>query len=339
MSEFLFYMHDGPKAFRLELAGNLAGDEVGKLDQAWRTASSTFDGKVLAVDITFLTAVDERGRDLLSRWSSAGAHLIANSSASRALAESITGETYAAPPNPAISPTFNPRFTGSAFRVASAALILSAVLLFPATAWAGKSDEANAVLERYNAGLMDRGLDRATVTVEIEASVPKLQKQARVEAIRRWADGKRDYQFVAIEGDRMVRNEMIARYFAIDTERTPLAAPINPSNYKFRFVANKGAVSVFQLTPRRKRKGMIAGEMWIDNQTGLVTHLSGRLVKNPSWMLRHIGITQEMEIGHGATLARETHLDIDTRFTGRAELTIRERALRGESEVSENVAP
>jgi hypothetical protein len=84
---------------------------------------------------------------------------------------------------------------------------------------------------------------------------------------------------------------------------------------------------------------MIAGEMWIDNQTGLVTHLSGRLVKSPSWMLRHVGITQEMQIGHGATLARETHLDIDTRFTGRAELTIRERALGAASEVAENVAP
>src|SRR5580700_6157535 len=83
MSELLFYMHDGPKTFRFELSGNLAGVEVGKLDQAWRTASSTFDDKVLAVDITFLTGVDEKGRDLLVRWSQAGAHLVANSDASR----------------------------------------------------------------------------------------------------------------------------------------------------------------------------------------------------------------------------------------------------------------
>jgi hypothetical protein len=339
MSELLFYMHDGPTAFRFELAGNLAGGEVDKLDQAWRTASSTFDGKVLAVDITFLTAVDEKGRYLLTRWSNAGAHLIANSDASRTLAESITGRPYAAPSHPAVGPTFNPRFTASAFRTAVAALIFSVALLFPATASAAKSDEASAVLERYSAGLSDRGLDTATVTLEIEASIKKFQKQARVEAIRRWADGKREYQFVAIEGDRMVRNEMIARYFAIDTEKAPLAAPITKSNYRFRFVTTKGAVSVFQITPRRKRKGMIAGEMWIDNETGLVTHLSGRLVKSPSLMLRRIGISQEMEIRHGATYARETHLDIDTRFTGRAELTIRERVRATEAEVTENVAP
>lgn len=336
MSELLFYMHDGPRAFRFELAGNLEGEEVRKLDQAWRTASSTFDDKVLAVDITFLTAVDEKGRDLLKRWANAGAHLIANSDASRALAESITGRVYAESSNAAMGPTFNPRFTTSAFRTAVAALIFSAVLLFPATA---SAEEATAVLERYSAGLADRGLDTATVAFEIEASIPKLQKTAHVQAIRSWVDGKREYQFVTIEGDRLVRNEMIARYFTIDTEKAPLAAPITKSNYRFKLLTNNGTVSVFQITPRKKHKGMIAGEMWIDNETGLVTRLAGSLVKSPSVMLRHVGISQEMKISHGVTYARETHLDIDTRFTGRAELTIRERARAAESEVSTNVAP
>jgi hypothetical protein len=331
-------MHDGPTTFRFELSGNLAGAEVGKLAQAWRTASSTFDGKVLAVDITFVTSADEQGRELLVRWFKSGAHFIANSESSRRLAESVTGLPYT-PSDAAVGPTFEPHFNASVFRAAVAALIFSVALLFPSTASAGGTDESGAVLERYSAGLSDRGLDTATVTLEIEASLPRFQKEARVEAIRRWTDGKREYQFVSIEGDRLVRNEMIARYFAIDTEKAPLAAPINKSNYRFRFVANKGDVTVFQITPRRKRKGMIAGELWIDNQTGLVTHLSGRLVKNPSALLRRIGISQEMEIRGGATFARETHLDIDTRFTGRAQLTIREHALVSEREVAENVAP
>lgn len=341
MAGLFFYMHDGPKTFRFELAGALSGSEVVKMDQAWRTASSTFDGKVLAVDITYVTEVDDKGRDVLFRWWREGAHLVANSGASRKLAESITGLPYAA--DQAVGPTFEPHFTASALRAAVAIAIFTVTLFFPAKAWAEKSAEkfndASAVLERYSAGLVDRGLDTATVTLEIEASVPKLQKQARIEAIRRWTDGKREYQFVTIEGDRLVRNEMIARYFAIDTEQTPLAAPITKSNYKFRFVTNKGTVSVFQITPRKKRKGMIAGEMWIDNETGLVTHLAGRMVKSPSVMLRSIGISQEMEIRHGATFARETHLNIDVRLTGRAELTIRERTRIAETEVTENVAP
>jgi hypothetical protein len=338
MSGLLFYMHDGPKTFRFELAGNLAGTEVSKLDQAWRTAASTFDGKVLAVDITYVKSVDEKGCDLLHRWSRAGAHLVANSDSSRTLAESVTGHPYE-PSDPAVGPTFDPRFTASTFRTAVAALIFTAVLLFPATASAAKTDDAAAVLERYNAALSDGGLDRATVTVEIEASVPTFQKQARVEAIRRWADGKHDFQFIVIEGDGLVRKEMIARYFAIDADRASMTAPITKADYKFRFVNNSGTVSVFQITPRRKRKGMISGELWIDNATGLVTHMAGRLVKNPSVMLRRIRISQEMEIRQGATFARETHLDIELRFTGRAEMTIREKMRGVLAEAADNVAP
>ncbi|HTB12937.1 MAG TPA: hypothetical protein VK752_15250 [Bryobacteraceae bacterium] len=339
MSEFLFYMHDGPRTFRFELSGTLAGAEVGKLDQAWRTASSTFDGKALAVDLTFLTSVDEKGRDLLLRWWRAGAHLVANTENSRGLAESVTGRPYEAA-DAVVGPTFDPHFNTSAFRAVAGTLIVAVTLLFPPTASADGASEAGAILERYSASLADGGLDKSTVTLEVQASMPKFRKQARVEAIRRWTDGKREYQFVAIEGDRLVRKEMIARYFSIDSQQSPLAAPITQSNYKFKFVTvNNGAVSVFQITPRKKRKGMIAGELWIDNETGLVTHLSGRLVKSPSRMLRGIQITQEMEIRHGVTFARDTHLDIETRFTGRAELTIHERTRPGETEVAENVAP
>jgi hypothetical protein len=323
-------MHDGPKTFRFELAGALAGVEVGRLDQAWRTASSTFDGKVLAVDVTFLTSADERGRDLLLRWWRGGARLIASSDQSKKMVEEITGLPYAPA---AVGPTFEPRFTQSAFRATAAALIVAGMLLFPAKA---SADDSAAVLERYSSGLAASGLDAGAVEVEIEGSVPRLDKQARVEAIRRWSEGKRAYQFLTVEGDSFVRNEMIARYFAMDTDGEPMAAAITKSNYKFKFVTTKGPVAVFQIVPRRKRLGMIAGEMWIDTESGLVTHLEGRMVKSPSVLLRRVDITQEMEIQDGVTKVRETHLEISTRFAGRAELTIREKRA-GDAEVAENV--
>ncbi len=336
MSGLIFYMHDGPSTFRFELAGSLAGGEVAKLDQAWRTASSTVDGKVLAVDVTFLASADEKGRALLTRWWQGGAHFVANSPGSRALVESITGTPYARS-DAAVGPTFDPRFTAASLRAVF--FLFAVTLLFPTTASA--SDDSAAVLERYSAGLLDQGvLDRLPVTVEIEASVAKLDKKAHVKAIRRWTEGWRNYQFVSVEGDSFVRNEMIARYFANDTE----AAPITKSNYKFRFVATKENAYVFHITPRKKRQGMIEGELWIDSATGLVTHLAGRLVKSPSILLRRIDIRQDTEIRDGATCARETHLHIDTRFTGRAELTTRERSYTGGdsiavAEVTENVTP
>lgn len=233
-----------------------------------------------------------------------------------------------------VGPTFEPRYTRSAFRASAAALIVAGMLMFPPSASAGApADDPGAVLERYNSATAERSLDTGAVNVEIEASVPRLDKRARVEAIRTWADGKSAYQFVAVEGDSFVRKEMIGRYFAMDTE----GVAITKSNYKFRFVTTKGTISVFQITPRRRRPGMIAGQMWIDTQSGVVTHLEGRVVKNPSVLLKRVDITQEMEIRDGVTVWRETHLGISTRFAGRAEVTIRERS--AEAEVAENVTP
>ncbi len=172
------------------------------------------------MDVTFLTTADETGRDLLFGVVERGSAFDQRRSDRSARAGGGgDGGSLRGSVEP-VGPTFEPRFTTSAFR-AAAILIVAGTLLFPAKAWA---DDSSAVLERYSAGLADRGLDTGSVTVEIEGSVARLDKRARVEAIRTWAGGKRAYQFVTVEGDSFVRNEMIARYFAMDTEGEPMAA-------------------------------------------------------------------------------------------------------------------
>lgn len=86
-----YYMHDGPTAFRFELSGHLNREGARRLDQDWRTATSVIGDRRLIVDITFVISSDDQGRALLAHWYREGAALIANSKASRALAESIIG--------------------------------------------------------------------------------------------------------------------------------------------------------------------------------------------------------------------------------------------------------
>jgi hypothetical protein len=86
-----YYMHDGPSAFRFELAGDLSNEAARDLDQAWRTASSMIGDRALIVDMTFVTGVGRDGRSLLARWYAGGAQLIARSKVSLALAEAIVG--------------------------------------------------------------------------------------------------------------------------------------------------------------------------------------------------------------------------------------------------------
>ena len=87
-----YYMHDGPSAFRFELAGDLDNEGARELEQAWRTASAVIGDRALVIDMTFISSVEEDARSLLARWHAQGAHLIARTKVSRELAETIVGE-------------------------------------------------------------------------------------------------------------------------------------------------------------------------------------------------------------------------------------------------------
>jgi hypothetical protein len=84
---------------------------------------------------------------------------------------------------------------------------------------------------------------------------------------------------------------------------------------------------VFQITPRHKREGLIKGELWLEESSGVPIRQSGRLVKSPSIFIKRIAITQENTVREGIVEARLTHITIETRLIGRAELVIEERPL------------
>jgi ABC-type transporter Mla MlaB component len=130
-------MHDGPTAFRFELAGDLNREGACRLDQDWRTASSALGDRRLIVDVTFVTSVDEEARALITRWHREGALLVANSAASRALAESILGEALPDPPSNALFPAASYRtwlpFRSSS-RVRAVSLLWLVTMVFPVEA-------------------------------------------------------------------------------------------------------------------------------------------------------------------------------------------------------------
>ncbi len=158
-----YYMHDGPSAFRFELSGNLNDEGARRLDQDWRTAFSVIGGRKLIVDMTFVTSVGERGRALLARWHAEGAQLIATSTVSRDLAESIVGE-----PLPDLVPVGNALSNGTwlPFRTSFATpalltMLLVATMMFPAQVHAAnlKAETVAAwddYIESVNAALQDR---------------------------------------------------------------------------------------------------------------------------------------------------------------------------------------
>jgi hypothetical protein len=198
---------------------------------------------------------------------------------------------------------------------------------------------ASLAFARYTAGLEEISPWRLE-TVEIEASLPKLEKTGRMRAIRRVLPfGKPEYQVLEITGDSTIRKQVIVRYLSAEVMASAIPASsvaITPANYRFRY---KGAVQtsesvayIFLITPRKKRTGLIKGELWLDGSTGAVVRQSGYLVKRPSIFVKRINVTRETTLRDGLAETRLTHLSVDTRLVGPAELTILERPFTGLSE-------
>jgi hypothetical protein len=145
-----YYMHDGPSAFRFELAGDLDANDATRLEQDWRTASSSTKTRTLIVDLSFVTGIDEAVRNLFKRWYEGGAEFAASSKRSRELVESITERPFTQELRHA--PTFQPRFSSKSFSRKSVPLTIPAIpllappaLLTPFQTWAAKFRKRPAI--------------------------------------------------------------------------------------------------------------------------------------------------------------------------------------------------
>jgi hypothetical protein len=90
-------------------------------------------------------------------------------------------------------------------------------------------------------------------------------------------------------------------------------------------MAGHTAAYAFTITPRQKREGLIKGELWLDGETGAVLRQSGYLVRSPSIFIKRVEVTREVLLRGGVAELRVTHLTLDTRLAGRAELMVAER--------------
>ncbi len=180
---------------------------------------------------------------------------------------------------------------------------------------------------------LDEAHPWAVEAIDIQASLPHMGKRGQMRAIRRLLPfGQVDYRILQISGDHLVRQQVLARYLTADMHASEIPAAsvaVTPANYKFRYiglVTDAGSLAyAFQVTPRKKREGLIKGELWLDSKTGLAIRQSGNLVKNLSIFIKRVTVTREISLHDGAVAARITHLSVDTWIAGRAELLIEER--------------
>jgi hypothetical protein len=104
-----YCIHVGPSAVGFELAGDLNAGDASRLEHDWRGVRSAIGNRLLVVDVSFVTGIDEAARSLFKRWHARGGEFAANSKQSRELVESITERPYTgeSPHEPTYQPWFS----------------------------------------------------------------------------------------------------------------------------------------------------------------------------------------------------------------------------------------
>jgi len=196
------------------------------------------------------------------------------------------------------------------------------------------ASSAGLAFARYIASLHERDpfTESGPVAVELEASLPGLHKESRFLAIRYTGESERtEYQVLRMEGDAIVAEEVIAPYLRVQKrlDELPLSSvAITPANYKFHYRGQVGTgdalAYVYQITPKKKRDGLIQGQLWIDSVTGAAIVEMGRFVKSPSPSLGRVEVVRDTELLAGSPRLRTTYVTIQTPRAGQGELTITE---------------
>lgn len=167
----------------------------------------------------------------------------------------------------------------------------------------------------------------------IEAKLPELYKSAALFAVR--SEGK-NLMVLRVEGDGTVAQEVINRYLELQElfDAIPQSSvAVTPANYKFRFageVKTGGSPAyMYDITPKKNRPGLLAGQVWMDSGSGHEVMLTGHLVDLPA-SAGLISIVRDTKVIEGSALGRVTHITFSIPQLGRAEVVTTELPLNRE---------
>jgi len=210
-----------------------------------------------------------------------------------------------------------------------------ALLAVALPAWSepdSRSEMAEDVVSRYQEAVRRQQAAMTDVSMEVtmEASIPKLKKHGRLNALRRISTlGKITYKVLGFSGDDTVKKEVMARYMTAEVEAAQNqrdSIGITSENYNFKYKGRHNRVQrevhVFELKPKKKRLGLFKGELWVDAATFLPVHEQGELVKNPSVFIKKMEFVRDYDIQDGVAWLARLDSKTDTRIVGRAELHI-----------------
>ena len=212
--------------------------------------------------------------------------------------------------------------------------VLSGGLVFAASS-ESEADTRLAIVDKYvdATQIQQNSLRGLQMQVDIDAKLPKLEKHGKLLALRKISRlGLITYKALGFSGDNTVKQEVITRYLAAESAaRENGTIAITPANYKFRFageVSTGGTPAyIYRITPKRGRRGLLKGQIWIDSDSGTELMVSGRVATLPS-IHGSVEVVRETRLLNGSPSGRLTHVMFTLPNLGRAEVVVTEYLLR-----------
>lgn len=136
------------------------------------------------------------------------------------------------------------------------------------------------------------------------------------------------YRSLRFTGDNFVKTAVTARFLAEEEEPRTGAADYAVTERNYSLVYEKTSdyngmtAYVFRLKPRRKRVGLLRGELWLDANTAAPLRLWGDFVKSPSVYIRSFRLVQDYQNLGACSLPLRLLLMVQTRIVGKVEIAV-----------------
>ena len=137
------------------------------------------------------------------------------------------------------------------------------------------------------------------------------------------AEGK-DYRIEKQTGNS--RGEQVVRRILdheVQDSTQPIAqrsGAITSDNYEFAYVGESSLSGrpcyLLHVSPKRKDKALIVGQIWVDRDSFLVRRIEGDMVKSPSWWLKSVHVQLSFDSLQGTWVQTNMEAIADARLVG-----------------------
>jgi len=178
------------------------------------------------------------------------------------------------------------------------------------------------------------GIASYTSTSVIRVELPETKQRGEYEVKRQYSAPK-SLLFTALHftGDTFVKANVITRLMQSEVEHVQKddssSMAFTGANYKFSYKGLQSVdgrtLHVFQVKPRKRRVGLLKGNLYLDAHTGSLVYMEGIPAKSPSVFLSKIRVSQDFADFGPFTLPVHLHSEAKASIVGRTIVDVYQR--------------